>query len=458
MRPIERGMALGEIDPEVAWQAWEPTDLEPWDVRRAALVFRRAGFGASESALRDAAARPVGEVIGEFFEPGKDQPEAIAKFESESELIGSAVRAGGNIERLSTWWLHRMLKTPLPLVEKMTLFWHGHFATGGEKVRDIEMMYRQNVMLRESALGDFRKLVHGVAKDPAMLIYLDSATNRKAHANENFARELMELFCLGEGHYTEMDVQELARCFTGWEIRRRQFRFNPYQHDNGAKHLLGGEVRSGEEAIDRVLDQPQLPRFIARKAFRFFVCDEPEAPDALIEPLAQRFAADGLKIGGMMRMLIGSRLAMSDWSLGRKVRSPIEMAVGLMRACEATTDLNRLSERLASIGQGLFFPPNVKGWDGGRAWINSSTLVGRANLVHDLVHDPKVRFGEKPFSDWLAGGGIDDGASLVDRMTSIYLALPLSEEQRRRLLGEGSAKNLADLMGRLATMPQFHVA
>jgi hypothetical protein len=160
----------------------------------------------------------------------------------------------------------------------------------------------------------------------------------------------------------------------------------------------------------------------------------------------------------MMRMLIGSRLAMSDWSLGRKVRSPIEMAVGLMRACEATTDLNRLSERLASIGQGLFFPPNVKGWDGGRAWINSSTLVGRANLVHDLVHDPKVRFGEKPFSDWLAGGGIDDGASLVDRMTSIYLALPLSEEQRRRLLGEGSAKNLADLMGRLATMPQFHVA
>jgi uncharacterized protein (DUF1800 family) len=458
MQTIERGMTLDQIDPEVAWKAWEPSAAEPWDIRRAAMLYRRAGFGASESTLRDAVSRPVVEVLDGLFEPSQRESAAIGAFESESELIASAVRSGGDVARLSTWWLHRMLNTPWPPVEKMTLFWHGHFATGGEKVRDIEMMYRQNVMLRESSLGDFRKLVHGVAKDPAMLIYLDSATNRKAHANENFARELMELFCLGEGHYTEADVQELARCFTGWEIRRRQFRFNPYQHDDRGKRLLGGEVRSGEEAIDRVLDQPQVPRFIARKAFRFFVCDEPEAPDALIEPLAQRFVADGLKIGGMMRMLIGSRLAMSDWSLGRKVRSPIEMTIGLMRACEATTDLNRLSERLASIGQAIFFPPNVKGWDGGRAWINSSTLVGRANLIHDLVHDPKVRFGGKEFAEWLSGDGVDGGAGLVDRMTKLYLAVPLSQEQRQRLLGDGPAKNLADVMGRLATLPQFHVA
>ena len=147
--------------------------------------------------------------------------------------------AANSPELLTGWWLHRMRHTPAPLLEKTTLFWHGHFATSAEKVRDPKLMFEQNELFRSNALGRFEELVRGIARDPAMLIYLDSATNRKMHPNENFAREVMELFCLGVGNYSEKDIQQLARCFTGWEIQYGKFKFNPYQHDYGNKTVLG---------------------------------------------------------------------------------------------------------------------------------------------------------------------------------------------------------------------------
>lgn len=457
-----RNTPLAEIDPEWAWQPWEPTTAEAWDTRRAALLFRRAGFGASEALIQDALRRPPQSVVDQWFRPDEQDLRAGESFEAESAVIAEAVRASGDVKNLPHWWLHRMLESPRPLVEKMTLFWHGHFATGAEKVNDLQLMYQQNQWLREHALGDFGVMVHGICKDPAMLIYLDSATNRKAHANENFARELMELFCLGEGNYSEADVQQLAKCFTGWEIRRQKYRFNPYQHDAGIKVVLGQEVESGESAVDRVLASPHLAPFIARKLFRFFVADEPAPSDALIAPLARQFVADGLSIAGMLRTLLGSRLLLSDWSLGRKVRSPLDLAIGLLRTLEVKTNVIQLAERLRGLGQEVFFPPNVKGWDGGRAWINSSTLVGRANFVHDWVRDGSTRFGGGSIEEFAERRGLGETERFLEWFSAIFLAVPLSERQRQQLVnvpsGGAEQPTIRELLSRLAAMPPFHLS
>jgi uncharacterized protein (DUF1800 family) len=460
---IHRRTPLGEIDPAWAWQPWEPSAEERWDSRRVAHLFRRAGYCLAEGELQEAVKQVPADVIAGLLAIDDDeQLEQLAVFERESEQLARAVLATGDVQQLPVWWLHRMRYSPLPLVEKMTLFWHGHFATGAEKVMDAPMMHRQNELLREHALGDFRALVHGIAKDAAMLIYLDSASNRKAHANENFARELLELFCLGEGHYSEQDVQQLARCFTGWEIRRNQYRFNPYQHDQGIKRVLGTPIQTGEEGIDVVLDHPQLPLFIAGKLFRFFVADEPAPSPALLEPLAKRFAEDGLRLDGMLRMLLGSRLLLSDWSFGRKVRSPTELAIGLLRCLDASANMIQLSGQLQEVGQGLFFPPNVKGWDGGRAWINSATLVGRANLVHRLVRDPNTRFaGDDIAALYRRGGG--DASRFLSWFSDLFMAVDLNDEQRSRVerslvAGASEQETARGLLSLLATLPSFHLA
>ncbi len=463
MHAIDRRTPLAEIDPAWAWSAWEPSDTEAWDLQRAAQLYRRAAFCATPKTLRAAVEMHPQAAVDGLFPASVEQSPELAAFEADSQALAVAVKATGDAQQLSTWWLHRMLNHPRPLVEKQTLFLHGHFATGAEKVLDVDLMFQQNQLLRQHALGDFKAMVHGVAKDPAMLIYLDSTTNRKAHANENFARELMELFCLGEGNYTEADVQELARCFTGWEIRREQFKFNRYQHDNGPKQVLGHEVESGEQAIDVVLDQPSLPYFIAGKLFRFFVCDEPAPPPELLRPLADQFTGDQLSVAGMLRTILGSRLLLSDWSAGRKVRSPVELAIGFLTTLEGTANLYQLAERLREIGQAVFYPPNVKGWDGGRAWINSSTLVGRANLIHQLLRDEKTRFaGQDLQAVWrqLAAGG--DTQKFLASFRELFLATELTPTQQTGLVqaaaSQSGAARVRELLSLLAAMPQFQLA
>lgn len=462
MKPIERNTPLNSIDPTWAWQTWTPSETEPWDARRVALLHRRAAFCAPQATIEAALSQSPTEVIAGLLAAEGDALSKLEKFEAESKTLANAVMASGDAKQLATWWLHRMLNSPQPLLEKLTLFWHGHFATGAEKVIDVELMLQQNQLLRQHAIGDFKAMVHGISKDPAMLIYLDSVTNRKAHANENFARELMELFCLGEGNYTEQDVQELARCFTGWEIRRKQFRFNSYQHDNETKSLLGKPINSGEEAIDQVLASKDLPYFITSKLFRFFVCDEPTPSKELLEPLARRFSEDNLSLPGLVQTILGSRLMLSNWSLGRKVRSPVELSIGLLRTLEGTTNLYQLTDRLREVGQAVFFPPNVKGWDGGRAWINSSTLVGRANLVHQLIRDQNTRFAGGDLADFFqahSGGKLD---KFIDWFSDAFLAVPVAETLRselsNKLDSKSSQQKALELLSILAAIPQFQLS
>ena len=449
-----------QIDPAWAWTPFAPSDQSPWNRRLAAHLFRRAGFAVNSRELDEAVKREPREVVAHLVAG----PESSDAFQRESDEFAETILAGGDPKQLSAWWVYTILRTPHPLLEKTTLFWHGHFATSAEKVTDARTMFDQNQLLRRHALGDFAAMVHEVSRDPAMLIYLDSVTNRKAHPNENYAREVMELFCLGEGNYTEKDVQELARCFTGWEIRRGKFRFNRFQHDSGEKTVLGKTSKFPDaKAIDLVLQQPSAPRFIVGKLIRYFVFDEPQPGPELIEPLAVELREHDWDIAHVIRRILGSQLFFSDHAIARKVRSPVELAVGLMRSLEGSTNAQQLTDDLLNLGQGLFYPPNVKGWDGGRTWINSSTLLGRANMVGRLVRDNKTRFGRGDLQSYLSGLGATSPDEIVDLLAELTLAVDIPDSVRQRLVGlieKGSGdqnERIAKTIHVLSTLPEFQL-
>ena len=451
-------VAAESIDPKWAWEPWKPSEDSPWNRSAVYHLYRRVGFGISASAAQKAVDTGLEETLHLLFSTATND-----EFETTTAAITKSVMAGGNLRQLSVGWLHRMLNTPTPLVEKLTLFWHGHFATGADKVNDIYAMQQQNETLRKHALGSFPSMVHEISKDPAMLIYLDSANNRKAHPNENYARELMELFCMGEGNYSEKDVQELARCFTGWEVRRLQFRFNRFQHDTGTKTLLGtADLESGEEAIDVVLKHSATPKFIIKKLYKFFIADEPNPSDELLEPLVTQFREDQLQIAPVVRRMLSSNLMLSDHCRNRKIRSPIEWMLGWMKSLDVSGNMQTLSEGLTQMGQSLYFPPNVKGWDGGRAWINSSTLVARANALHRLVNDGNTRYDKKSLGEFAKTAQIDKPDRWLNYLLETNLSASVPETQRDALLESVKSytaeQALKEITCRVATWPQTHLA
>jgi uncharacterized protein (DUF1800 family) len=451
---------INALDPQWAWSQFEPSAGQPWNRALAAHLYRRAGFAADAATLENAVVQGASATLEALFAPPADEV-----YQKESASLANAMLAGGDPKKLSAWWLHRLMHTPNVLREKMTLFWHGHFATGAEKVQDSLLMHRQNDLFRLHALGSFEALVQGVSRDPAMLIYLDSAVNRKAHPNENYAREVMELFCLGEGNYTEQDIREAARCFTGWEVRRGKFYLNQRQVDRGEKTVFGHRAAyGGEDVVRLIVQQPAAPRFIARKLVRFFAFDEPEPSDALLEPLAAEFRETNFDIGRLVRRILSSQLFFSEHALGRKVRSPVELGIGLMRTLEGSCNVFKLAEELAVLGQELFYPPNVKGWDGGRTWINSSTLLARASLVPRLLQDSNTRF---------AGGNLEalaekhqrkSTSDIVVWLSEMLLAVPVSREVQQRIAALSDAapgdrsQRIAAALQALSALPEFQLA
>ncbi len=453
-----------------AWAPFEPSADVPWNRLAAAHLCRRAGFGATTEELDELLKRSPSEVVHSFVQNATD----AAKVDPEGDPLARAMLAKGNPRSLSAWWLHRMLNSPWlgkgastasPLLEKLTLFWHGHFATGADKVEDAEMMFQQNRLLRRNATNSFSSMVQEISRDPAMLIYLDSATNRKAHPNENYAREIMELFCLGEGNYSERDIQELARCFTGWEVRRKKFRFNRYQHDTGTKTILGETgAFGGEDGIDIVLRQKACPRFIVGKLVRFFAFDEPAVPEHLLDPLAELFRQSDLQIAPVVERILASNLFFSRWSVGRKVRSPIELGIGLLRCLKGSSNLDLVAQGLDETGQAVFYPPNVKGWDGGRTWINTSTLLGRSNLVGEVLQHEKTRFGGTNLESFANTNRVGSPEQLVEWLAELFFATPPDNQIKTELVdsfqrsSSDSSRRIAELIHTMSTIPQFHLA
>ena len=288
-----------------------------------------------------------------------------------------------NLRSLNLHWLEEMTHTKSQLREKIALFWHGHFAS-----RNFNVLYQQQMLhvIREKALGNFGDLLRGVSKSAAMLAFLNNQQNKKQHPNENFAREVMELFTLGRGHYTETDIKEAARAFTGWGFRLNgDFVFRKALHDNSSKTLLGKSGKyNGDDVLDILLEQRQTARFIARKLYRFLVNDM-IVPDDRITWLGDRFYDSGYQI---MRLL--DDIVRSDWfyapeNTGNKIKSPVELWVGIRRAVPFeldNPDTQLLLQR--ALGQVLFYPPNVAGWPGGRNWIDSSSLMLRLRIPQML--------------------------------------------------------------------------
>lgn len=299
------------------------------------------------------------------------------------------------VRAMQRWWLKRMIETGRPLEEKLTLFWHGHFATSYRTVEDSYLLFRQQRLFRAHAAGNFGELLFGIIRDPAMINYLDNNDSRKGKPNENLARELMELFSLGVGAYSEKDIQEGARALTGYTFEGNDFQFREQWHDKSAKQVLGARgPLDGEGFVKAILERPECSRFIAWKMYRFFVRSDipadlresPRPAAEAIHALASTMLANRYEIRPVLRQLFLSEHFHDAANASSEIKSPAELVVGAVRSLNTPVrDLAVLNDAMERMGQELFFPPSVKGWEGGRAWINTSTLYIRQNILVYLL-------------------------------------------------------------------------
>lgn len=310
----------------------------------------------------------------------------------------------GQMGEVQRWWLARMIETTRPLEEKLTLFWHGHFATSFRVIEDSYHMFAQNELFRKHAAGNFGDLLTAIVQDPAMLEYLDNNDNRKGQPNENLAREVMELFGLGLGNYTEEDIKEGARALTGYTFQDDEFVFTKRNHDPNEKTILGQSGNwNGEDFARIILSKNACARFIARKLYAFFVADLPSDEQGgvrdvepwrrkLVNELGDMLHNRKYEIKPVLRRLFLSEHFYSPDVMRSQIKSPTQLVVGAARTLNAPTrDLSILNDALDLMGQRLFLPPSVKGWPGGRAWINTSTLYVRQNTLVYMLTGARAR-------------------------------------------------------------------
>jgi uncharacterized protein (DUF1800 family) len=374
-----------KIDAAEAWKPWKPSSANPWSLKWAGHLYRRAAFCPRWSELQQALKDGPEATIERLFKPGKDTEDFDGLVDAAGRGLSSTSK-NATLTEYQGVWLYRLLHSPFPLRERLVLHWHNHFATSIAKVRQPVLMQQQNQLLRKHALGKFRPFLEEMSRDPAMLLWLDSNSNVKGKANENYARELMELFSLGVGNYTEKDVQEAARAFTGWQTAGGKFEFSAGDHDDGEKTVLEQKGKwNGEDVVRIVLEQPAAGRFLARKLYRWFVSEHGTPPDALLEPLAEQLRKSEYDIAAAVRTVLSSQLFYSETAYRQRVKSPVEFVIGIARSVEGAVAPSALVNLLDGMGQALYMPPNVKGWDGGRAWLNSATLLARHNAAWSLV-------------------------------------------------------------------------
>lgn len=412
-----------------------PIAASDWSRDRAAHLLERAGFGGPPDEVDRLAAMTPAEAVDALLAGGDtsdlppfdhsgvwdatlthfppSRPAATELAERSGAAMGVKVKPGGSrplqpvtdrffywlratlleTRRVAFWWIDRMVRSRHPLAEKMTLFWHGHFATSEEKLRDYRKILRQIETLRAGALGSFRDLLTAVSKDPAMLVFLDAALNVKGAPNENFGREVMELFTMGVGNYTEDDIREAARAFTGWGNDDLEFVFDPDRHDPGIKRFLGREgAFDGDDILRIILEQEQTAIYIASKIYRFFVREDLD--DDLARRLGAAFRDGDYAIAPFLRMIFLSEDFYSPASVATHIKSPTELIVSTYRKLGLSTlpgvpDPNSVGR---TLGQVLLYPPTVAGWSGGRAWLTPGLLFERGNFAKDVLFPDMIGF------------------------------------------------------------------
>jgi len=433
----------------------KPLSKDGWNYETAAHLLNRAGFGGPPEEIakltdlgHDAALSslldyekipdPTPNPVWAAPEPGRaERLRAIQAMSPEARRQAQQAEQRAqaqHIIELRGWWLDRMARGPRPFQEKMVLFWHGHFATSYEKVRDAYYMWRQNELFRRLATDYWLRLLIEAGRDPAMLIWLDQAQSRKEHPNENYAREVMELFALGEGHYTEKDVTEGARALTGWSLDRdaQKFVYRPAFHDNGEKTFLGltGNL-NGEDVMAQIINQRQAAVFITGKLWNFFAGQMPSSE--LNSALADAFIGNARHFKPFLRVMFRSEEFYSASVIRNQVKSPVQWLVGTARMLESDLPPGFISAAiLRTLGQDLFAPPNVKGWDGGITWITTNTLLERYNDAATLVQGTTQQLSASDFAlkPGGAGGMVQERAAQRVHIGGVDVDKILTPEER----------------------------
>jgi len=458
------------------WAPFEPSSREPWDLRKVAHLHRRAGFGGTWNELeRDRKAGPA-ESIERLLHPEPESPQFREVADALKAAIGTQPETffsqAGDPRVARAWWLFRMAYGGDPLGEKLTLFWHNHFATGLHGVYSLQLMLDQNEVLRKHARGRFGDLLSAIESDRAMLVWLDGGSNQKDHPNENFAREMLELFTLGAGHFTESDVRAAARGLTGWSPRRDNFfnKTNEFAYDEKladatVKTFLGqtGPWRRND-ILRIVLHQRATAQHLCRRLYRWFISESAIPSDELIEPLAAELRASNYSIEHVVGILLRSRHFFSENAYRRRVKSPVEFCVGTIRQLEPRRTPNLLLLAALSCeyqGQILFDPPSVKGWDGGSAWLDSNGTLMRQNWIAEFLSGNEVA-AVPPYdpNEWIKAHTIEP-AHAIETFAELLLEADVNSPTlslAKQLVGKTPQPDLRRALQVLLQTPEYQLA
>jgi uncharacterized protein (DUF1800 family) len=437
----------------------KPLPASRWNYATAAHLLNRAGFGGTPADIDKLVVLGPDKAVDSMVnfeaisdstpipEWAKADPERFAKYKSMRDATPEQKQQmrreeqreqRKELENLRQWWLQRMTTGPRPLQEKLVLFWHGHFATSAQKVKDAFLVFKQNEVFRRDGAGDWLTLLTAVSKDPAMLVWLDQAQSKKQHPNENFAREVMELFALGEGNYTEKDITEAARAFTGWSYDRlnQEFIYRRNQHDEGVKTIFRKTGNfAGDDVLKMIVAHPQAAPFIARKLWTFFANENPS--DQLVTALATGFRSSRLQFKPLLRAMFLSEEFYSPGVMRQQVKSPVQWLVSSVRMLERELPPAQLTANaLRQLGQDLLLPPNVKGWDGGLSWITTSNLLNRYNYAGYLV------LGENPMNPPKNSGKKRRARFLPQNSINVAKLFPEEVRKDKKLLAAAVQKRL----------------
>lgn len=382
-------MGFGEARHLLSRAGFGPT---PAEIRALEALDYPAAVDRLMAGFQPKAATAAPDWVGERLGALRQQQKAMAKVTADGRAVQVQPPLQEQGRQLRNWWIEEMLATEQPLVEHMVLFWHNHFTSSLNKTYYPGALYQQNELFRANALGNFATLLKSVSRDPAMLLYLDGVRNVARQPNENFARELLELFTLGEGHYSESDIKAAARAFTGWSIDREsgQYAFRETAHDRGEKTFLGQTGRfGGDDIIAILLKQPRTAETIVEKLWREFVSLQPDRAE--IGRLAAVFRASGYEIKPLMRALFLSPAFRDPANRAALIKSPVDLIIGTVRVLGLPVpEKTQLSRMMQGLGQTLFNPPNVKGWAGGESWITAYTLLQRQQILRRIVEATTV--------------------------------------------------------------------
>ena len=463
------------------------------DVKLVAHLMRRAGFGATREELEAYAAKGYEATVEDLLDPPDTEwlgDDMVRRFDLEASGMINAPGSSRN-------WVYRMITTNAPLLDKMALFWHGIFATGVPKVINGRVLYDQINTFRRHGMDGFDSILVRLAKDPAMIVWLDNQENHSHANNENWARELLELFSMGVGNYTEDDIKECARAFTGWTIGNTgymmvrsqrdsdwpygriayHFDYRPEDHDDGEKTFLGHRGNfNGEDIIDIICQQESTARFISRHLYHYFVADEPPVPawpytpprdPEAIDTLAQAYFESGYEIRSVLRILFNSDFFKSEDVRFKKVKGPAEYLVGVLRMTGEfdmpRRDMIPRYRQTVWMGQELSNPPSVEGWHEGVEWIDTGTLLERINFASEQFGDPS-KPGVKAMIDRILRDDVDDLSpeQLVDRCLDEMGAFSVDDETRAVLIrfieADRSRENVENLLRLSASTREFQLA